>query len=119
MASTIARTDTEFLSHGTRCAAWHYEPAGDSSHPYVVMAHGLGATRELRLDAFAERFAAAGYGVFVFDYRHFGGSDGEPRELISIRQQLQDWQAAIEHVRGLPGVDRERVAIWGSSFAGG
>jgi len=28
----------------------------------VVMAHGFSATRELRLDAYAERFCAAGLG---------------------------------------------------------
>ena len=30
----------------------------------------------MRLDAYAERFAAAGYHVLVFDYRHFGASAG-------------------------------------------
>ena len=36
------------------------------------MAHGLAAVKEMRLDAYAERFAAAGLNVLVFDYRHFG-----------------------------------------------
>ena len=43
------------------------------------MAHGFAAQKEGRLDAFAERFAAAGFAVLVFDYRHFGLSSGEPR----------------------------------------
>ena len=49
----------------------------------------------MRLDTFAERFAAAGYSCLVFDYRHFGDSDGAPRQLLSIRRQLDDWAAAI------------------------
>jgi alpha/beta superfamily hydrolase len=32
----------------------------------------------MRLDAYAEAFAEAGYHALVFDYRHFGDSEGEP-----------------------------------------
>jgi uncharacterized protein len=84
-----------------------------------VMAHGLGATRDASLAPYAERFAAAGMHVLLFDYRHFGTSDGEPRQLVSVRRQLQDYAAAIEFARALAGVDPERVAVWGTSFAGG
>lgn len=113
------RTTVEFTSDGTRCGAWHYAPDGPGPHPYVLMAHGLGATTELGLDDFARRFAQAGYGVVAFDYRGFGFSDGEPRQLISVRRQLDDWAAALRFVRSLPGVDAGRIAIWGSSFGGG
>ena len=47
-----------------------------------VMAHGLGGVRQMRLDAFAERFSSAGYRCLVFDYRHFGAGAGEPRQLL-------------------------------------
>jgi dienelactone hydrolase len=83
------------------------------------MAHGFGATRDASLEPYAERFAAAGMYVLLFDYRHFGSSDGEPRQLVSARRQLQDYASAIEFARGLPGVDAQRVAAWGTSFAGG
>ena len=46
------------------------------------MAHGFSGVREQRLDAYAERFAQAGLAVLVFDYRHFGASGGEPRQLL-------------------------------------
>ncbi len=113
------RTDSDFVSGDGRCAAWLYRPEGDGPHPCVVMAHGFSATREQRLDAYAERFAAAGMAVLLFDYRHFGASPGEPRELLSIGKQLADWRAAVAHARNLDGVDPRRVAIWGSSFSGG
>ena len=83
------------------------------------MAHGLGGVREMRLDAFAERFADAGYACLVFDYRHFGASDGQPRQLLSVRRQRQDWAAAVAFARTLPGVDAARTVLWGSSFSGG
>jgi fermentation-respiration switch protein FrsA (DUF1100 family) len=83
------------------------------------MAHGFGARKEGRLDAFAERFAAEGMSVVVFDYRHFGTSTGEPRGLISIRRQHQDWKAAVAFARSIEGVDPARIALWGSSNSGG
>jgi fermentation-respiration switch protein FrsA (DUF1100 family) len=85
----------------------------------VVMGHGLGAVREMGLAEYAERFAAAGIAALVFTYRHFGDSGGQPRQLLDIGRQLEDWAAALAYARSLEGVDRERVAIWGSSFAGG
>jgi fermentation-respiration switch protein FrsA (DUF1100 family) len=83
------------------------------------MAHGFSAVREQRLDAYAERFAQAGLAALVFDYRHFGAGEGEPRQLLSIAGQLEDWNAAIAHARSLDGIDPKRIALWGSSFSGG
>jgi dienelactone hydrolase len=118
MASALDRQDVTFASGGVRCAAWLYPVAADRS-PLVILAHGLGATRELRLDAYARRFQAAGFTALVFDYRHYGESEGTPRELLSIGRQLEDWRAAIAFAKTLPGVDPERIALWGSSFGGG
>ena len=121
------RTDAEFRSGRELCAAWLYRPTGDSlastagprGVPIVIMAHGFGAVRELRLPAYAERFRDAGYAVLVFDYRHFGASGGEPRQLLDVELQLNDWRAAIEFARTLDGVDSDRVVAWGTSFSGG
>ena len=118
------RSEVAFGSHGGTCRAWRYVPNDDVAslsvaRPCVVMAHGLGATRDASLAPYAERFAAAGMHVLLFDYRHFGASDGEPRQLVSVHRQLQDYAAAIEFARALAGVDPARVAVWGTSFAGG
>ena len=113
------RDDITFASGNGRCAAWIYRPDGAESPPIVVLAHGFGATRDLRLDAYAQRFADAGYAALVFDYRHFGASPGEPRELLSIPLQHEDWRSALTYARSLSWVDRSSVIAWGSSLAGG
>lgn len=113
------RHDTTFDSGGTSCAAWLYRPAGVERPPIVVMAHGFGAIRTMRLDAYAERFAQAGYAVLVFDYRGWGDSDGRPRHVLSVPRQHEDWRAAVRYARSLDGVDPGRVVLWGTSFAGG
>lgn len=116
---SVERDDLTFESGGERCAAWLYRPEGDGPYPCVILAHGFGGTRAGRLWAFAERFRDAGMAALVFDYRHFGDSDGEPRQLLSISKQLADWHAAISFARALDGVDPERIGLWGTSYAGG
>lgn len=108
-----------FHSDKLLCSADFYRPLGAGPFPIIVMAHGLGGTRKMRLPAFAERFTTAGYACLVFDYRHFGESEGEPRQLLDIGKQLQDWKAAIAYARSLNDVDPKRVIIWGTSFGGG
>jgi uncharacterized protein len=118
-AQTVTRHDVTFDSHGDTCAAWLFAPDGVADPPVVILGHGLGATRGMGLDAFAERFAHAGIAALAFTYRHFGDSTGQPRQLLSIRRQLADWDAAIAHVKTRPDVDGTRIAVWGSSFGGG
>lgn len=115
----FVRRDVTFSSDGTPCAAWLYLPTGTANPPVIVMAHGFAGFRELRLDAYAERFAQAGYAVLVFDYRHWGASGGEPRRVLDISRQHADWRAAVAYVKQLDEVDGNRVVGWGTSFAGG
>ncbi|WP_266090595.1 alpha/beta hydrolase [Saccharopolyspora sp. NFXS83] len=117
-----ARRELRFPSRTGTCHAWLYLPDADAHAdppPVLVMAHGLGAVKTLRLAAFAECFQAAGYACLVFDYRHFGDSDGQPRELLSVRRQREDWLAAVACARALPEVNGDRVVLWGTSFGGG
>jgi hypothetical protein len=117
-------SETGFDSHGTRCAAWYLEAtsdalAGSRGRPCVVMGHGFGATRDAGLLPFAERFAAAGADVLVFDYRGYGTSDGTPRQNVWHVRHREDYHSAVAHARGLDGVDPDRIVLWGSSYSGG
>jgi len=115
------RRDASFEVEGVTCRAWVYEPVAETTRPApcIVMAHGLGGIRDAALEPYAVRFAAAGFAVVLFDYRYLGASDGEPRQLISPRRQLEDWQAAVAFARALPGVDPARIGLWGCSLSGG
>lgn len=116
--------DLTFASGGVRCAAWRFggeddAASGERGRPCVVMAHGFGHTRDSGLRPYAERFAAAGFEVVLFDYRTFGASEGEPRQLVDWRRHREDYRAAIACARGLAGVDPDRIVLWGTSYAGG
>lgn len=113
-----------FASGSDHCSAWHLTAASDAfagpgGRPCAVMAPGFGATRDSSLLGYAEGFAAAGIDVLLFDYRGFGASGGSPRQLVSVRRQRRDYHAAVGAARQLPGVDPERIVIWGVSYAGG
>lgn len=115
------RQDIQFISNGVTCRGWFYKStmAQAEKAPCVVLAHGFCGVKELRLDAYAERFAEAGYHALVFDYRHFGSSDGEPRQILDITKQHQDWVSAVRFARSLPTVDPKKIILWGTSFSGG
>ncbi|MFN8661919.1 MAG: alpha/beta fold hydrolase [Thermomicrobiales bacterium] len=108
-----------FDSHGATCSADLYRPDGRSEPiPCLVMGHGFSGTKGL-LRVYAEPFAAAGLAVLAIDYRHFGVSAGEPRQIVDVRKQREDYHAAVRFARSLSGVDPERIAIWGTSLSGG
>jgi dienelactone hydrolase len=96
--------------------AWHYP--GDNG-ACVVMAGGLAVTKEPATDLFGRRFQAAGFTVLAFDYRRIGESGGQPRQVLPIKEQLADWQAALDAAATLPGVDPSKVAVRGFSASGG
>lgn len=113
-----------FPSHGETCAAWHLTGEGEAfegpkGRPCVVMAHGIGGTRDSSLLPIAEAFAEAGLDALLFDYRCFGDSTGEPRQLGSPPRHREDYAAAVDFARDLDGVDPERILLWGTSWSGG
>ena len=68
----------------------------------MVAAHGIAGQKDMGLEPFAETFASKGLAVLLFDYRNFGGSEGEPRNWVSPKRHLQDWDAALDYVRVRP-----------------
>jgi len=113
-----------FMSASTPCDAWHFSASNDSlttvaGRPIVIMAHGLGGTKDSGLESFAEGLTSAGVDVFAFDYRGFGASGGQPRQVVSLAGQLEDYRAAMAAAASLPGVDAQRLVLWGVSLSGG
>ncbi len=115
-----SRKDVTFQVKGISISAWLYLPE-DLSAPVscIIMGHGFGGTKDMIMESYALRYQESGFAVLAFDYRHFGESDGEPRQLILIPYQLEDYTAAIEYARGLKEIDPVRIALWGTSASGG
>jgi acetyl esterase/lipase len=77
-------------------------------------------TKDAGLQAFAERWAEdAGYASVLFDYRHFGGSGGTPRDKVSLNAQYEDYRSVINWIRQQP--ERflgDHVVVMGSAAGG-
>lgn len=115
-----ARDDIRIPSQGEELAAYLYRPGATGTDvPCVVMAHGFTGTRDDGLPGYAEAFRDAGFAVVLFDYRHFGASTGEPRQLLDIARQQEDYRAVVAWARRQDGIDPDRIVLWGSSFSGG
>ena len=116
--------------------------------PGVVLGQGWAGTH-YSIEKYGARFAERGLVAMVIDYRGWGMSSGflslaeklkvpddvkypddvrftrTKAEVVSKRtrliplKQVEDYRNAISFLQGEPGVDRDRIGIWGSSFAGG
>jgi uncharacterized protein len=142
----VTTRDVTFHSEFVALAATMYFPRGYSqsgSFPAVVLAPGWAMTAD-DIDRFGQRFAQRGLVAMVIDYRGWGDSGGFVtlaekiytddrlrrhvvddaqvrirRGRIHPTQQMTDIKMAIAFLQGEPGVDRERIGLWGTGEAGG
>lgn len=89
-------------------------PRGVDASPTVVLIPGLDSTKE-EFRPTEELFLERGLATFSVD----GPGQGEAEYELAIRG---DWEvpgaAIVNHVAALPGVDPERIGIWGVSLGG-
>jgi fermentation-respiration switch protein FrsA (DUF1100 family) len=98
---------------GTRLHGWFFAPKGgpDVAKATVIHFHGNAENISTHFQAVAW-LAHEGFNVFVFDYRGYGQSDGEPN-----KDGIQDDAvAAVRWVRGRPDVDPDRLIFFGQSL---
>ena len=140
----VTEKDLKFYSEGIQCAGKLFVPRGFSSEgkaPAVVLAPDWGDTAE-KIESNAARYAAWGLVAMVIDYRGWGKSGGFlqtvdevksddrlrfsqmttrvriRRKRILPEQQILDIRNALYFLQGEPGVDRNRIGIWGVGLAG-
>jgi dienelactone hydrolase len=140
----ISFEPVDFYSEGVRLQGQVIYAAANQGRrlPTIVSATGWGGQAN-SFRAPAVEFARAGYAVFLFDYRGWGGSDGrviltspsradgaapgssftagvqELRSYVDPWEQATDWFNAISFVSGQPWADPERIGVRGASFSGG
>ena len=105
---------------GLRIAGQLYLPGegGQAPYPTVCVCHGIpsGNPPDLGDGGYpflAERICHAGLGVFIFNFRGTGASEGN----LDIQGWTRDLEGAIDYLYALPEVDGSRLALLG--FSGG
>lgn len=114
----------------------------------VVLGQGW-AGSHVSIEKYAAAFAKHGLVAMAIDYRGWGNSEGTARVIspvdlgggmekdesrhkivknatvwikrtkLDARDQQDDYRNAISFIQGEPGVDPDRIGVWGSSYAGG
>jgi len=110
-----------FYSEGSRLEGDLFLPSDlrrGEKRPGIVLCHGFTGIRELVLPEYAKVFTEAGCVSLTFDYRGFGGSEGQKWRLIPL-EQIDDIRNAITFLQAQEEVDPERIGVWGTSFGGG
>lgn len=94
-----------------------YQAEGEN-RPIAVMTAGLALLKEHFIDTIARRYQAAGISALAFDYRNWGSSDGSPRHDTDLLKQGDDYRDAVSAAKELPGVDPDKVIIFGIGHGG-
>lgn len=122
MNANVADVTSEpvvFYSDGLRVVGDVYKPAhADEALPAVVVCHGFGGIKAFYLADIARELSKHGFVTLAFDYRGFGGSEGERHRLRPL-EQVADVLAAATYMRTRPDVDPDRISVYGTSFGGG
>lgn len=99
-------------------SAWLYLPKRERPFPCVIMNTGFGGTKDVLLEPYALRFVENNLATITFDYRYFGESSGNPRQLFDGIEQQEDLRAVIEFALADSRIDSSRIVIWSTSATG-
>jgi len=106
-ANGIEFQDIELITEDNiRLSAWYTPPQNGA---VILVAHGYG---DRRAEDFYALFAGHGYGVFAWDFRAHGESEGDFCSLGYY--ETRDAKAALDFVLAQPDV--EHVGAWGGSM---
>jgi fermentation-respiration switch protein FrsA (DUF1100 family) len=99
-------------SDGLTLHAWYFRGQGAVQRGAILVCHGNveNISTHAKLDLWLVR---EGYNLFIFDYRGYGTSGGEP----TVEGIHLDAEAALEKMLTLPGV-HDRIIIFGKSLGG-
>lgn len=141
LAPGVTSRQITFYSDGTPCYGRLFFPKGFTTArkwPAVVVGHGINA-QAVGIEKYAARFAERGLVAMAIDYRTYGYSGGdvlllEPDTTTDTRavwekdarikikrtnlnnfRETEDFRAAVSYIQTEPGVDAERIGVWGSS----
>lgn len=120
MYRTERRDAITFTNKGAKLFGIFHRPLAPPPYPTIVCAHGLAGHRTGRFRVYvdlATELSKKGFGVFRFDFRGSGDSEGD-FEMITPYDEVSDLLEAVKVVQGDPEVDVNRIGMFGRSFGG-
>lgn len=108
-----AYESVEFRSaDDTKLTGW-FIPAAGKARGTVIHYHGNAQNMSAHY-AFVSWLPANGFNLFVFDYRGYGASEGEPTRA----GVHQDSIAAMRHIKSRTDIDQTKLIVFGQSIGG-
>ena len=107
-------------SKGQMLAGVLHIPENAEKSPAVILCHGFSGDKvgKYRLRVrLARALSEKGFAVFRFDFSGHGDSEGEMDD-ISLVQELDDLECAIEYLKKQPFADTNKIGIVGHSLGG-
>src|SRR5919199_3593103 len=108
-----------FQSEGLKVVANLFSPKNSKeeevSLPAILVAGAMTGVKEQVAGQYAQRIAKDGYVTLVLDHRHFGESEGEPRQHEDPAKKMEDFKNAISFLSSLKGINREKIGAGGIS----
>ncbi len=112
-------TEVTFFSDSDKIAGYLFTPedwkAGDPPRPGILVLAGYSGNTQADCTHMMKRLCAEGWFVFGYDYVGFGKSEGK-RNRHRPLEQAQNTYDALTYMQTVPGIDPERLAIYGTSF---
>ena len=112
----LIQIDTRFQGSGVTLAGRLTLPPGDARVPIVVLIHGSEHSAALEDYSLQREFASAGIGVFAYDKRGTGASEG--RYTQNYLMLATDAVHAVREAKRLAGARAGRVGYQGGSQGG-
>lgn len=118
---TIAVERVTFTSEGARLVGDLHVPAGDERGglPAVVVAGSWTTVRGQMPAVYARELAARGFLALSFDFRGYGGSGGEPRDVEDPGWKAVDIGNAVGFLAAHPRAAADRIGALGVCAGGG
>ena len=114
-----------YLSEGNRVFALLTMPHSQipaTGWPVIIFNHGYIPPDKYKTtvlyEGYVDGFARNGYVVFRSDYRGHGRSSGEPLGGYTSPAYTVDVLNGLASIKTLPGVDPNRIGMWGHSMGG-
>src|SRR5215207_4052850 len=108
--------EVSFYSQNIKLAGTLYKPGNNAPYPSVVIVHP--ASEGERTSPFYEHLRselpAYGIGVFIFDRRGSGTSEGD-FETADFHDLADDVISAVDYLQSRPDIDQTKIGLHGTS----
>ncbi|PRX97080.1 alpha/beta hydrolase [Allonocardiopsis opalescens] len=115
MTQRVQTEPISFTSESATLVGTLYRPADRTGEPLPAsaVAGSWTTVKEQMAGRYARGLAERGQAALAFDFRGYGESGGEPRDVESAALKVRDLRSAVAYLAGRDDVDASRLGVLG------